>query len=107
MDPALPAREPVRDPDKIMLVLCYLGLLALIPLVSVKDSDYVQWHAKNGLVLGVGSALLLAVLGVLNIWLLWCPAVIALLVIDIMAMVKALNGERWRIPAVSDFAEKL
>ena len=35
-------KEPVRDQDKIMLILSYLGLLSLIPLLTVKDSPYVS-----------------------------------------------------------------
>jgi hypothetical protein len=34
-----------------MLVLSYLGLLALIPLLMEKDDREIQWHAKHGLVL--------------------------------------------------------
>src|SRR5881397_3909467 len=37
----------------LMLVLSYLGLLALIPLLTKKDDPEVQWHAKNGLALGL------------------------------------------------------
>src|SRR5215469_5978975 len=48
----------VRDQDKVMLVLAYLGLLALIPLLTVNDSEFVKWHAKNGLVLWTISGLL-------------------------------------------------
>lgn len=100
--------ESVRDQDKIQLVLAYLGLLALIPMLTVKDSDYVQWHAKQGLVLGVGGAIALTILGAIPfLGLITCLAGPALLVLDIMAMVKSLNGERWRIPVVTDLAEKL
>lgn len=45
--PTPPPTDTIRDNDKIMLVLCYLGLLALIPLFTVKDSDYVHWHARQ------------------------------------------------------------
>lgn len=97
----------VREQDKIMLVLAYLGLLALIPLLTVKDSEYVKWHAKNGLVLGFGGGLLISILGAIPvIGLVVCLLGPALLVVDIMAMIKALNGEKWRIPVVSDLADK-
>ena len=44
--------DTVREQDKIMLVLAYLPcLLCLIPLLTVKDSPFVTWHAKQGLVL--------------------------------------------------------
>ena len=37
----------------IMLVLSYLGLLALIPMLTKKEDSEIQWHSKNGLVLGI------------------------------------------------------
>jgi len=103
------AKATIREQDKIMLVLAYLGILALIPLLTVQDSDYVKWHAKNGLVLGFGGGLVLmiisAILPVIGA-VLGCLGGVALLVVDILAMTKALAGERWRIPGVTDLAEK-
>ncbi len=103
-----PAREPVRDQDKIMLVFAYLGILALIPLLTVKDSPFVKWHAKNGLVLGIATFIISTVLG----WVPWLNCVmvpllmVAYIVVVVLAIRKALQGERWRIPGVSDLAEK-
>ncbi len=100
-------KETVREQDKIMLVLSYLSLFALIPLLTVKDSELVKWHAKNGLVLGVGGLFVVGFISMipfLNI--IDCLLFPALTVIDVMAMVKALGGERWRIPVVSDIADK-
>src|SRR3954468_6829591 len=48
----------------IMLVLAYLGPLAVIPLVVEKNDPEVQWHAKHGLVLFVAEIILWVVLGV-------------------------------------------
>lgn len=101
-----PPSEIVRNEDKIQLVLAYLFPLSLIPLLTVKDSDYVKWHARNGLVFGLASWLALSVLGAVA-FPLGCLATCAVLVVDIVAMVKSLNGVRWRIPLVSDLAEKL
>jgi uncharacterized membrane protein len=104
--------ETVREQDKIHLVLAYLGILSLIPLLTVKDSDYVKWHARQGLVygLGVGIALsiVVTILGFIPVIgiLASCAAWIGYLVVDIMAMMKALKGERWRIPVVADISEK-
>lgn len=97
--------ETVREEDKIMLVLAYLGILALIPLLTVKDSPYVQWHAKNGLVLGIGGGIAVSVLSGIFAPIA-CLAFPALLVVDVVAMAKSLQGQRWRIPGVSDLAEK-
>ena len=107
-------REMVRDQDKIMLVLAYVGILALFPLLTVKDSPYVTWHAKQGLALlaagvigyiGIGIVTALPFLHCVGV-LAWLAFSIALLVVDVVAMAKALNGERWRVPVVANIADK-
>lgn len=104
--------ETVREQDKVQLILAYLGILALIPLLTVKDSEFVKWHAKNGLVLGVGGGVAISIVfGILGaiVSFFGCLAPLAylgLLVVDILAMTKAFKGQRWRIPLVSDLAEK-
>ena len=49
--PESSAPEVVSSNRNIMIVLSYLGLLALIPLLVDKEDSEVQWHAKHGLVL--------------------------------------------------------
>lgn len=99
--------EQVREQDKIHLVLSYLGILALIPMLTVKDSPFVQYHAKQGVVLNIGGFVVLTVLGMIPIvGLITCLLGPALLVVDVMAIMKALKGERWNLPVVSDLAAK-
>ena len=98
----------------LMIVLSYLGLLALIPLLMEKEDQEVQWHAKHGLVLfgcwvvlGVVLSALSAVpvLGCLTILVsLFLP--IAALAVHVICIVKGVNGERFLIPGISDFANK-
>ncbi|MHB1846450.1 MAG: hypothetical protein ACYCWW_16635 [Deltaproteobacteria bacterium] len=117
--PAGPTTETVRDQDKMMLVLCYLGILGLVPYAVVKDSPYVHWHARQGLTLSglaIGAWFSLAILGVMlrivHLWVL-LPLIglgsLALLVglvgVWILAVSKAVAGERWRIPIVADVAD--
>lgn len=106
---ASPAGDAVREQDKIMLLFAYLGVLSLIPLLTVKDSDFVRWHSKNGLTLAIAALLVigatLLILPVLGCLLAPLEA-IGFAVVAVMAISKALRGERWRIPAVTDIAEK-
>lgn len=37
--------------DTLMGVLAYLGILCLIPLLAAKDSEFAQYHAKQGVTL--------------------------------------------------------
>src|SRR5262244_4631576 len=96
--------DTVRDQDKIMLVLAYLGVLALIPLLTVKDSAFVRWHAKNGLTLDVVVVVAFIVLQFLPVigWFLGCVGFVGLIAVTVIAISKALRGERWRIPSISD-----
>lgn len=95
-----------------MLVLSYLWVLALIPLIVEKDDPEVQWHAKNGLLLLAAEIALWIALAILTMvpvigQVLGCGLIpiiwIVILVIHIIAIVKALKGERLLIPVVSDY----
>jgi uncharacterized membrane protein len=111
--------EVVSDNRNIMVVLSYLGLLALIPLLVEKDDREVQWHAKHGLVLTVVEVIvfialqvLIMVLGAVSgglgcVFGLLVPLfMLAVLIVHIMCIVKGLNGQRFLIPGVSDFADR-
>ncbi|MGA7616561.1 MAG: DUF4870 domain-containing protein [Thermoanaerobaculia bacterium] len=103
----------------LMLVLSYLGILALIPLLVRKDDREVQWHAKNGLAMFIAYFVVMIVLWILE-WVfrsgcvigaalgfINCIVGIGYLVVIIMGIVKATKGERFRLPVVSDFADKM
>ncbi len=101
--------ETVREQDKIMLVLAYLGIFALIPMLTVKDSEYVKWHAKQGLVFGVGGGIALSILALIPFVgpIIGCVGFLGWWGVNVMGMVKAIKGERWAIPVVSDIAAKI
>jgi uncharacterized membrane protein len=103
-----------------MIVLSYLGLLALVPFILEKDDKEVKWHARHGLVLMVAEIVLFVGLGILSIVLsvitkglaallftLLFPLLgLGLLIFHIMCILKGLKGERLIIPTVSAYADK-
>lgn len=105
----------------LMVVLSYLGLLALIPYLTKKDDPEIHWHAKNGVGLLILDVVLCVVLTAIT-WVLpsgtagmiagcisgaiGCVLPIALLVLHIYCIIQAVGGKRPRIPVVTDFAEK-
>ncbi len=109
--PALPAR-----PDRtVMLILAYLGPLSLVPLLAEKEDREIQWHAKNGLVLFGAWAVLcmidifvVATLQVFGcIYTLFMTFVgLLYLALVVLGIVKALRGERFVIPGISDLAAR-
>lgn len=85
--------------NKFWAVLSYLGVLVLLPLLLKKESPFVQFHAKQGLVLLIG-------------WLVsWLPfgPIIALIVVvlSILGIINVISGEKKNLPVVGELAEKI
>ena len=118
--PPPPAEPPPREPAvkevvsenrNVMIVLAYLWLLALIPLLVEKEDREVQWHAKHGLVLTVVEVVVM-ILGAISgglgcIFTLLIPIfMLAILIVHVLCIVKGINGQRFLIPGISEFADK-
>ena len=109
--PPPPPPAPASSNRSVMLVLSYLGILALIPLITEKNDREVQWHAKNGLVFLVAYlvltvALFMASLVVGLVGMLQIPLWLGYLVLIILGITNALAGKRFVVPGLSDFADK-
>jgi uncharacterized membrane protein len=114
--PTEPPSTPSPDSNRtIMFVLAYLGALSLVPLLVEKNDKEIQWHAKNGLLM-FGAwvvAFMIDVFVVSVIPFLGClysllmPMVgLLYLVLIVLGIVKALNGQRLVIPYLSGLADK-
>jgi uncharacterized membrane protein len=111
---------PEHPPDRsLMIVLAYLWPLALVPLLIDKDDAEVQWHVKHGIVLMVAeiaflllfaivtSIVSLATLGVGCVLSMFVIFVwVAILAVHLAAIIKGINGNRFLIPGVSDYANR-
>ena len=103
--------QTVSDPDveanKILAAISYLWILCLIPLLTKKDSKFAQFHAKQGLVL-FGIELIAYVLSLLFYFLFIGQLIsIALVVISIIGIIKAYNGEWYKMPYIYDWSQKI
>jgi uncharacterized membrane protein len=109
----------VVSPNRtVMIVLSYLSLLFLIPLLVEKDDKEVQWHAKHGLVLFVAEVALGIILTLFSVISapihLGClggcllPSIVwtIVLVVHILCIVKGVNGQRFIIPGISQYADR-
>jgi uncharacterized membrane protein len=115
--PPIPPTPPpaATDPGNrtIMLILAYLGPLALVPLLTEKDDREVQWHAKHGLVqlaaflIAFVGLSILSSIGILCVFAIFIPFIgLAWMIVTIVSIVKALNGQRFIIPGISQFADR-
>jgi len=100
-----------------MVVLAYLGLLALIPYLTKKEDPDIHWHAKNGVGLLILDVVVWVVLFILQMVFrnsvvgcgfatISCVVWIAILILHIYCLIQGVGGKRPRIPVVTDFAEK-
>jgi uncharacterized membrane protein len=108
---------PASSDRTLMLILSYLGLLALIPYLTKKEDPDIHWHAKNGVGLLILDVVVWLVFFVISMVLrntaigcgmatIQCVVWIAILVLHVYCIIQATSGKRPRIPVVTDFAEK-
>jgi uncharacterized membrane protein len=112
-----PESTPSSTPSSnrgIMIVLAYLWILALVPLLTEKEDQEVRWHAKHGVVLMVAEIaiwivlMILMAMPLLGLLLLAVSPLVSLLfvVLHVVCIIKGLNGQRFTIPFVSQYADK-
>jgi uncharacterized membrane protein len=115
--------QELSDQDRVLLVFGYLGPLALFVLVASRR-EFVKWHAKQGLVLSVTLLLVYPFLRYFYIkirslegswltpfaevlwWMGWA-VVLGVLIVALVCIVRALEGERFKIPVLGDIADRL
>lgn len=87
--------EEIED-GKVLAGLGYLGILFILPLLIKPDNPFCKENAKQSLVLFLASL----VLGVT----MFGP--ILILVVQLIAMIRTLQGEFWEIPVIYDLASR-
>ena len=110
----------LSDQDRVLLVFAYLGPLALVSLVASRR-EFVKWHSKQGLVLSASLVVLYIVLKPIHLlmdrylWsvfaeLFWAAVsltVLGAVVLVLLCIVRALEGERFKVPMLGELADKL
>ena len=108
----------LSDQDRVLLVFGYLGPLALVPLVASRR-EFVKWHAKQGLVLWLTLIALYVPLKLIHVFvdrwpffseLFWATVSLVMLgalVLILLCIVRALEGERFKVPLLGELADML
>ena len=105
-----------KDRHLMTAILSYLSVLVFIPLliISPRDRDaFIRFHLRQGLalltveILAWFAFILLTQLPVLGMPFsyLWHILQFVFLFVAIVAIIKAVNGEYWKIPFVSEFSD--
>lgn len=90
----------VSSEDKLWGVIAYLWILAIVVLAAKRDSEFAQFHARQGLLLFIGEVL----------WIIpgigWLIGLISG-ILAIIGLIKAAQGEYWEIPIIGQWAKKI
>ncbi len=91
-------------------LLCYLAgwITGLIFFLIEKENRFVRFHAMQSIITFGGLTVLFTVLGFIPVigWMLFPIVGLVQLVLWILLMVKAYQGERFKLPVIGDMAEK-
>ncbi|HIH39943.1 MAG TPA: DUF4870 domain-containing protein [Halobacteria archaeon] len=96
--------------ENVAGLLCYvLGwITGLVFLLVEKDSAFVKFHAMQSLMTFLTLGILSAILSFIPYIGYIIGGIIGLItiVLWIVLMIKAYQGERWKVPIIGDFAER-
>ncbi len=96
------------DPNDIMenkgvSILCYFSLLMLVPLLTKPNSQFVKFHANQGLVLLIASFAAGLIVNVPFVGSIIGPGIgIAVTVFSIMGIIHSAQGKAVELPIISN-----
>jgi len=99
------AESKDQGSNTLMAVLCYFGILVLIPLLTdAKNDPFVKFHIKQGLVLLIAY--------VIGGFVMWIPIIgwllgIVLFIFFLMGVINAASGKQTPLPIIGQLADKL
>ncbi len=96
-----------KEKPNLIAILSYLGILVLIPLLVAKEDEFVQYHAKQGLIL--------LIIGVISMfiglfpfigWILAPFIFLAWFILSIIGIINVLKGKKKELPVVGKYEKK-
>ncbi len=93
---------------RLMALMSYLGVLVFVPLAMSRDDEFVNFHARQGLVVWI--------LGIIAIFMLYVPGVgklifstFAMVVVlaSLVGIVSVVLHKAWKLPLIYELSKKL
>ncbi len=90
-----------------LAILSYISILFLVPLLTAKEDEFAQYHAKQGMVLFIVTManMFLAVIPVLG-WLIAPIIFLGIVILAIWGIVNVINGEKKDLPLIGQYAHR-
>lgn len=116
--------EPISEREilsgRALAAVAYLPALFVIGLLDAPKNRFVQFHARQGMVLFLFEIVGLVAIGIFDLSVGWIPVAglvaggllrlalgLIFLAVAVYGVVKALSGEAMRIPFVGDLADRM
>ena len=92
----------------VMAALSYLGILCFVPLMRNKDDEYVQFHAKQGLVLWMWAVVSMFILEVpiIGKWFFGFSSM-AIVLLSVAGLVSVAFRRAWKLPLIGYFSDRI
>jgi uncharacterized membrane protein len=104
IDPSLPEESTLEDNERLFAAIGYFWFLFLIPLLAKKESKFVQYHAKQGMVITGIVTIGALLLPFPSLFLILRPFYVILMAV--LAWI-AWDGKYLEIPLISNLARKI
>ena len=94
--------------DNVYAILSYLWILCLIPILMKKEEDFVHFHARQGLMLFIVEVAI-GIIGIIPFLghIVYLVGMLACGLLSIVGIVQVLMGNKWKMPVIGDWAEKI
>ena len=99
----------IKGKNTLMAVLCYFGILILIPLLTeAKNDPFVKFHIKQGVILIIAVIinwviLMIPIIGWIVGFIFW----IVILVLWVIGLINALSGKESELPIIGKYGQRL
>lgn len=92
----------------VMAAFSYLSVLCFVPLVMARDDEFVQFHARQGLIIWMCGVLSLFALHVpvLGKWVFGLVSM-GVVVFSVLGLASVLFQRAWKLPLVSWVADRI
>jgi uncharacterized membrane protein len=105
---AAPAASGLNDNVAGLLAYLFIPAIIFLVLEPFNRNPFVRFHAFQGLFLGLTSIVGHIILGFIPVigWILMPFLSLAILILSVIAAVKAFQNQKWHVPILGDLAEK-
>ncbi len=105
VSPPAPQNSGMK-PTLIAALAYVLGFLSGLIVYLISKDPFARFHAIQSMLLSVFFYVVYYAIGLLGMWSLRSVAGLASLVISVFLIIKAYQGEKYRLPVIGDLAEK-